>query len=207
MKILALELSSPRGSIAWHEIGQEPFSTSFANDRKHSGLFFENLELCLKRFGNPERIAVGLGPGSYAGTRIAIATATGLGAVSGAQLIGVPSFCAMETEARQYAVIGDARRRSFFFARVGDRRCLEGPVLYTEEELAERLKNIPSPIFATEPFAPFAVAETTHPAALILAVIATTMHENIASTPLEPIYLRDPHITYAKARPAVSNMR
>jgi tRNA A37 threonylcarbamoyladenosine modification protein TsaB len=78
MKILALELSSSIGSIAWIDDAADPFSTTFANDRKHSGLFFENLERCLLRFGNPELIVVGLGPGSYAGTRIAIATAIGL---------------------------------------------------------------------------------------------------------------------------------
>src|SRR4051812_22672270 len=135
MKILALELSSAQGSIAWQETGAEPFSRSFPNDRKHSGLFFENLQGCLKRFGNPDRIAVGSGPGSYAGSRIAIATATGLAAINHSELIGVPSPCAMETEAKQYVVIGDARRGSFYFAQVRERLCMDGPHLCTEGEL------------------------------------------------------------------------
>ena len=136
MKILALELSSGQGSIAWVEDDRDLFVSEFANDRKHSGLFFENLQRSIAQFGKADRIVVGLGPGSYAGTRIAIATAMGLQAATCAELIGLPSLCAMPTEETEYAVIGDARRQSFFFARVLGRCCVEGPVLCTQEELA-----------------------------------------------------------------------
>src|SRR3982751_3989958 len=90
MKILALELSSGQGSIAWREDGRDLEAMEFPNDRKHSGLFFENLERSLAQFGNPDRIVVGLGPGSYAGTRIAIATATGLQVAADSELLGFP---------------------------------------------------------------------------------------------------------------------
>ena len=78
MKILALELSSGQGSVAWLENDREPSVRTFANDRKHSGLFFENLQIYSREFGAPDVIVAGLGPGSYAGVRIAIATAVGL---------------------------------------------------------------------------------------------------------------------------------
>ena len=54
MKILALELSSGQGSVAWLENDREPFVRIFANDRKHSGLFFENLQICSREFGTPD---------------------------------------------------------------------------------------------------------------------------------------------------------
>src|ERR1700730_16258820 len=104
MKILALELSSGQGSLAWLEDGREPFVRIFANDRKHSGLFFENLQICSREFGTPDAIVVGLGPGSYAGVRIAIATAVGLRAASATKLVGIASICGMNTVARQYCV-------------------------------------------------------------------------------------------------------
>ena len=201
MKILAFELSSPQGSIAWQEPGAEPFSRSFQNDRKHSGLFFENVEACLKRFGNPDRIAIGLGPGSYAGTRIAIATATGLAAIDRSELIGVPSFCAMETKTKQYAVIGDARRGSYYFAQVRDRRCVEGPLLCTEGELNNRLMNFADSVYATEPLAMFPQMIVNYPGALLLTQIAATMPPPADAQPLEPLYLREPNITYPKNRP------
>src|SRR5438105_503749 len=106
MKILALELSSGQGSIAWLDNDREPFLRFFANDRRHSGLFFQNLQLCSREFGPPHTIVVGLGPGSYAGVRIAIATALGLRAPSPTRLLGLASICGMDTPASEYRVIG-----------------------------------------------------------------------------------------------------
>jgi tRNA A37 threonylcarbamoyladenosine modification protein TsaB len=71
----------------------------------------------------------GLGPGSYAGTRIAIATAIGLEASTGARLASLPSICALESDTSTYGVIGDARRQTFFFAEVRERECVTAPLL------------------------------------------------------------------------------
>jgi len=71
MKILALELSTSRGSLAWLD-GEIEFTREWPNDRKNSAAFFENLQAIRRKFGAPETITVGLGPVSYAGTRIAI---------------------------------------------------------------------------------------------------------------------------------------
>src|SRR5437667_10229867 len=78
MKILALELSSASGSIALRNADTEEFFREWPNDRKNSGPFFEYLAEMQKQFGKPDTIVVGLGPGSYAGTRIAISAAIGL---------------------------------------------------------------------------------------------------------------------------------
>jgi len=199
MKILALELSSGQGSIAWREDGQDLFVSEFANDRKHSGLFFENLQQSIARFGKADRIVVGLGPGSYAGTRIAIATAIGLQAGTGTELIGLPSLCAIPTDEAEFAVVGDARRQSFFFARVSGRRCVEGPALSTQEELSLRLEQLVVPVFSAEPLPAFSGVIVNHPSARILAQIAATEPAQASSAPLEPMYLREPHITRPKA--------
>ena len=198
MKILGLELSSSIGSIAWIDDAADPFSTTFANDRKHSGLFFENLERCLLRFGNPELIVVGLGPGSYAGTRIAIATAIGLEAATGARLLGLPSICAIDSDAETYAVIGDARRQTFFFAEVRDRSCVTDSILLSEAELNDRLQSFDGAVFTTEPLPAFPSATVSRPSAFLLAQLAQRSPQRSLSAPLEPIYLREPHITQAK---------
>src|SRR2546423_14484335 len=114
MKMLALEMSTAQGSIAFRDDGTALFDCDFAADRKHSGAFFENLQRCLEQFGSPEQIVVGIGPGSYAGVRIAIASALGLRSATGAKMVGIPSICALDVEPDDYCVIGDARRQSFF---------------------------------------------------------------------------------------------
>jgi tRNA threonylcarbamoyl adenosine modification protein YeaZ len=198
VKILALELSSGQGSIAFLDAAEERFVSAFANDRKHSGLFFENLERCLMTCGDAERIVVGLGPGSYAGTRIAIATATGLHAATGAELIGLASLCALPTDAEEYVVIGDARRQSFWFAEVRARSCVTSPILATETEMTKRLAATSLPAFTFEPLLAFPTVPVLYPSARVLAELAQTS-ASVMTAPLEPLYLREPHITQPKA--------
>lgn len=199
VKILAFELSSGQGSVALLEDGAVLFEHSFPNDRKDSGTFFGNVQLCLKNFSAPGRIVVGLGPGSYAGVRIAIATAIGLRTAVGAKLFGIPSICALDVEEKDYCVIGDARRQSFFFARVKGGRAVEGPILMTAAELEARIPDAATPIFTSEQLPQFPSAKLAYPTAGRLPALARAYPDEIDDTrPLEPIYLREPHITVPK---------
>jgi tRNA threonylcarbamoyladenosine biosynthesis protein TsaB len=192
MKILALELSSACGSLAWRD-GEIDLACKWPNDRKNSSAFFQHLAAVRKEFGLPETIIVGLGPGSYAGMRIAISAAIGLQVASGAKLIGYPSICAIESD--DYCAIGDARRNSFFFAVVRDHNLVEGPDLFTETELRARLDRHKMSIFASEQLPQFEKVELHYPSATILAKLASETNRDFAQPPLEPMYLREPHIT------------
>jgi tRNA threonylcarbamoyladenosine biosynthesis protein TsaB len=197
MKTLALEMSTAQGSIAWRADGEALFDARFAADRKHSGAFFENVQQCLERFGRPEKIVVGLGPGSYAGVRIAIATALGLRSATKAKLAGIPSICALDVKAADYCVIGDARRETFFFAAIEGGKLIEGPILQTLTELEAKIGESTLPVYASEPLPQFPVAKLAYPSAGGLEEIAGLYADNIDGA-LEPIYLREPHITVAK---------
>ena len=199
MKILALELSTSRGSLAWLH-NEVELAREWPNDRKNSAAFFENLEAVTKKVGNPERIVVGLGPGSYAGTRIAISASIGLQVSSRARLMGFPSICVMECGADEYCVIGDARRKSFFFARLRGHEVLEGPTLYSESEMKGKHDKLDStmPIFSSDSLPQFRRVVISYPSALVLARVARESHRSFFSPPLEPIYLREPHITIPK---------
>lgn len=217
MKILALELSTARGSVACLTDETE-FFREWPNDRKNSAAFFENIEVITKKLGLPETIIVGLGPGSYAGTRIAISAAIGLSLAGGTgsvpsneetlkgrpggrpsiALIGYPSICAIEGD--DYCVIGDARRNSFFFARISEHTLTEGPSLVSENELKERLTSLAPeiPVFASEHLPKFERAKLAYPSALLLARLAEEPERSFSLPPLEPMYLREPHITVPK---------
>src|SRR5437762_9669222 len=201
MKILAVEISTARGSLAWLddeiEIAQE-----WPNDRKSSAAFFENLDAAVKKFGVPKIIVVGLGPGSYAGTRIAISAAIGLQVSSGARLIGYPSICAMDSETHEYCVIGDARRKSFFFAQIRANALVESPELLSEQELKNKIATLGNDmqIFCCESLPQFPGAVTRYASAQLLARLAQDPSRNFTLPPLEPMYLREPHITLPKAQ-------
>jgi tRNA threonylcarbamoyladenosine biosynthesis protein TsaB len=199
MKILALELSSPRGSLAWRDGDVTFFAREWPNDRKNSAAFFENLDAVAKKFGSPDIIVVGLGPGSYAGTRIAISAAIGLQISSEARLIGCPSICAIESAEADYCVIGDARRKSFFFARIRGNELREGPELLSEESLKNKLASLrnETPIFCSESLSQFSEAMVRYPSAQLLARLAQDPNLNFRLPPLEPMYLREPYVTMA----------
>ena len=199
MKILALELSTSRGTMAWLD-GEIELTREWPNDRKNSAAFFENLQALRRKFGGPETITVGLGPGSYAGTRIAISAAIGVQLSSDARLIGYSSICAMECDAQEYCVIGDARRKSFFFARILNNNLIEGPTLFSQVELQARLESLDpvTPVFSSELLPQFHRHAIGFPSALILARLAKEPGRSFCLPPLEPLYLREPHITIPK---------
>src|SRR5271166_6674975 len=79
-----------------------------------------------------ERIAVGIGPGTFTGLRVGVATARGLAQSLSAELVGVSSAQALalrayaECEHRDVLAVIDARRGEAFAAayRVGGRRSI-----------------------------------------------------------------------------------
>ncbi len=201
MKILALELSTACGSLACLSEGVD-LAREWPNDRKNSRTFFANLGDMQKQFGRSERIIVGLGPGSYAGTRIAISAAIGLQLATGSELIGLPSICAIDYAAGEYCVVGDARRQSFYFAQICGNELVEGPDLLSETELQAKLDALDEKmsIFASEELPQFSRVQIRYPSARVLARLARDANRRFVLPPLEPIYLREPHITVSKPK-------
>jgi tRNA threonylcarbamoyladenosine biosynthesis protein TsaB len=200
VKILALELSTARGSLAWLDEDDTDLTREWPNDRKNSAVFFENLAAVSEKFGAPDTIIVGLGPGSYAGTRIAISAAIGVQVSSGAHLIGFPSISALQCDAHEYCVIGDARRKSFFFARIRANNLIEGPTLFSESELKPKLNAVgmAMPVFTSDSLPQFERAVVRFPSAPVLARLAREPQRSFSLPPLVPIYLREPHVTMPK---------
>jgi tRNA threonylcarbamoyl adenosine modification protein YeaZ len=206
VKILALEISTAQGSVALLEDRQEPIAFHFRNDRKHSGAFFQSLHDVSQHIHKLDAIVVGLGPGSYAGVRIAIAAAIGLQAASGSRLLGLPSICAIDPAPNEYCVVGDARRNSFSFAHIRANEIVEGIHLYSEAELHARLKDLDSRtvVFSSENLPQFQEAIVRHPSALVLGKLVQRSALHASEAPLQPIYLREPHITIPNDKRNVS---
>ncbi len=193
MKRLALDLSTRRGSVALADEAEILFARDWANDRRTAAPFFETIADVLKEFGSPEIIIVGLGPGSYTGTRIAIATGLGLAATTGAQLCGLPSVLGLGDDGENFVALGDAKRATFFFAQICGGDLSEAPKLFSRAELERRLGSVP--IFSSDDLPDFPGVELRFPRATRLLEIARVRPQNLVRAPLTPIYLREPHIT------------
>ena len=199
--ILALEASSDFASVAlWRDegvfAGQE-----FASKRSLSADLFPVLERLLEGVPLVDTIVVGLGPGSYAGVRITIAAALGLQSVWGCDLVGIPSVAALGSVTGNYQAIGDARRGTWYYSQVRDGLCEEGPLLLdSAEELRAALSRGVGPVRSSEVLPLEWGSEVHAPKAAVLAELAARGCGILQRSDLEPLYLRDPHITVAVPR-------
>jgi tRNA threonylcarbamoyladenosine biosynthesis protein TsaB len=216
LKILALDLSSTRGTIALCESGDPPADAAaedgqakrlpysvvaqhdWPNDRRASAPFFSVLDEVVRKYGPPKLIVVGLGPGSYTGTRIALAAAIGLQTTAGAQLCGLSSAVAISLD-NEYAVIGEAKRSSFFFAQVRDGLLVGEPQLLAETELNATIARSAVPVYTSDELPNIPRAQIRFPSAELLCARALRAPDKVIRAPLKPIYLRPPHITSPRA--------
>jgi tRNA threonylcarbamoyladenosine biosynthesis protein TsaB len=198
MKALAFDLSTRQGSIALADDDRLIVSREWSNDQRNSAPFFHTLDQVIHEYSSPEMIIVGTGPGSYTGTRIAISAGMGLQATTDATLCGLPSISAISAEP-DYAVLGDAKRSSFFFARVRGGTLVNEIALMSEPDIIARISQTTIPIYTSDDLPQFEQARLRFPSAALLCQRAREFPRNLMRAPLSPIYLREPHITVRRA--------
>lgn len=122
MKILALEFSSPlrcAAVFAGNAVTGRACESK-TRETKPIALITSALHEAGVRVEELDLIAVGIGPGSYAGIRIAISIAQGLHLAHGTKLVGISSADCVAHQLNQEepaSIIIDAQRDEFFIAR------------------------------------------------------------------------------------------
>lgn len=124
--ILGFDCSTPATATALARDGEETLCARHVPGAgERPGHAAQLLPLCNAllgraglRFADLDRIAVGLGPGTFTGLRIAIATARGLAHAGDTELTGVPTLEVLAAGANHPAVLAvlDARRGEAFAA-------------------------------------------------------------------------------------------
>ncbi len=205
MEILAIESSSPSGSLALWRDGLLVDVRNFQSERAHNSVLFAPLEAVLRQAEALEFIVCGTGPGSYSGVRVGIAAAIGVSLARSVPLIGMPSIGALSQAQGldRYAVCGDARRGAWWWAEWESGRLTVPPVTASESETAARAAAWGGHIFTVDAVSPaFCHATPANPRAEILAADAAGLSESavarLASQPVEPIYLSAPFVTVSK---------
>lgn len=192
---------------------------------RHSTALLAEVERAVEVAGGWDRIgriAVGLGPGSFVGIRIGIATARGLAASTGLPVSGVctldalargmtavgalaPPPQASADELRAHLAVLDARRGEVFAALYSAGERLWEPFVATPEDLGERLAALPEAPLAAGPGAVRfrhelasrgveipADADPVHRLAARHVCALATSVGSEAGGRLDPIYLRPP---------------
>jgi tRNA threonylcarbamoyladenosine biosynthesis protein TsaB len=125
VRILALETSSLRGSVALVEDGTLIRGIEHQRENAHGESMLPLIERAFAdtgwRRGDVDRVAVGIGPGSFTGLRVGIALALGLSEGWDVPLVGVPSLQAIALAAPPEragcrCVLLDARKGELFAA-------------------------------------------------------------------------------------------
>jgi len=154
MKILALDTSSPRGSIALLEDDELTAELRLTSADTHSARLLSGVEYLLSAAGwrlqECGLIAAGIGPGSFTGIRIGVATALGLAQSIGCALAPVSGLDALASAVarllspgnRDEPAIGiamDASRGQIYYAEYrvrGGRLCAAGKPSLRSTDLA-----------------------------------------------------------------------
>jgi tRNA threonylcarbamoyladenosine biosynthesis protein TsaB len=182
---LVIENSAVPGSLALARNGTVLFERTF----RGAGELATEIAGAIELVDQLHEVIVGIGPGSYTGLRVAIATAFGLSLATGCRRWACPSILGFAEN--DYAVVGDARRGSIFFARIAEGVIVEGPQLLPKTELSDLMREqLRVPLFAVEAVPELPEVEVKVPSARFL------LNKRGCYTPLsEPIYLKEPHIT------------
>ncbi len=124
--MLAIETSSERGGVALCE-GERPLGErGLETDRQHAGGLLPAIDALLAECGvgleRVETIALSVGPGSFTGLRIGLATALGLCFGTGRGIVPVPTLAALSLQAGRLPRIApmlDARKGQVYAGLYG----------------------------------------------------------------------------------------
>ncbi len=213
MKILALEFSSNERSVAVAEGNASGFTllgaATEAALRGSTGMVLVDRALreAHLRPADIDLLVVGLGPGSYAGIRSAIAIAQGWQLARNTRLIGVGSVEVLAREAQIRGIYGDvtiiidAQRKELYVARYRVSEITMESIQPLQIFPADLKQGLAEGVVAGPGAAQLtAGALDLYPAAATLARLAATRSGSESGEHLEPIYLRE--TSFVKAPPS-----
>ena len=215
MKILALEFSSPQRSVAVvqeragagaNDLG-EAIETG-ARSTNALGLVEEALRQAQIERAQVECLAIGLGPGSYNGIRLAIALAQGWQLARPVKLLGISTAECLAAQAQAEGIFGrvhvviDAQRGEFYLASYDlsseARHEIEPLHLASLQEVQAR-QQAGGILIGPEATKWFPASRVLYPRAATLGRLARGRTDFVAGEEMKPIYLRETQ--FVKAPP------
>jgi tRNA threonylcarbamoyladenosine biosynthesis protein TsaB len=200
--VCAVDTSSALGSIALYDangtlLGEAEERVSNAHGESLLPMIDRVFRAANAKPADVARWCVGLGPGSFTGTRIAVATVKGIVLATGAEVVGVTSLEAMLAIAGDVAAVDAIRGEVYVQAKNRDPACIrpedflgwlgevEGAAL-----VGDAAKKLSGPGFThlDEPKLPHARG----------VYLAARGRPAMSVDVLEPVYVRAPEITYPR---------
>ena len=209
MKILALEWSSSHKSVAILEETSGTILAAATDETSQAIPVFPLIDRALKQAGltpsQIDRLAVGIGPGSYTGIRVALSVAQGWHAARQTPILAVPTHHVLAQQVWEsgyrgpFAIAVDAQRQEYYFARFEATPAGWKEVHPLQLVSAESLRSFSEPLYGPDLQSILPQIHPFYPAAQTLAFLACKQSPVPAPHLLQPIYLRKP--TFRKAPP------
>lgn len=215
MITLSIEQSTVQGSVALLRdeaiLETRAWEYTWRSPQHLFAVVPEVLGAASVEIGEIDRFAAGLGPGSFAGCRMAVSTARALALPGDMCVFGVSSGEALafdvlrETQAESVFVVGDARRQHVWFAQFkrGDlgpltiipwslrpSECLADVLTGNAVIVSSEWDRLSSLLKQACPNGALLIEENRFPAAAALGLLACRkVTDHISSDPISPIYL------------------
>lgn len=209
MLTLGVDTAESIGGVALYEedvLGEEQRMDA---PLKHAECLIPSIDAVLeaanRALSEVDRIAVNLGPGSFTGLRIGLATALGLSQALDRTLVGVDGSLAYRQRASSHrrVCVAIQSRRDLIYVRWFSGPKPRGPIrLQKESELIDQLKSEERTLtlvgsaaealaaqIADHPWIELGSEDALRPSALSIAEIGATLGSEDRSVRLEPIYV------------------
>ncbi len=215
MKLCAVETSTPIGSVALFENGNLISECEQRVSNAHGEALLPILEKLLSDAGwkarNVDRWGIGVGPGSFTGTRIGVSTVKGIVIATGAAVVAVDAFDAVahgvEISANEtIATVLDAQRGEVFVQST----CIKEPIFAAIRDVPRLFESLHSSLvvvgaggalvdWSAATFETRFVSDSPHDIPRACSIGKIAMHATPSSVDtLEPFYVRPPDITVSK---------
>jgi tRNA threonylcarbamoyladenosine biosynthesis protein TsaB len=220
MRALGIDTSTHRAQVALWDGATCVARESNDDPRLHAERLVGLIDLAMGRAGwnksQIDLVACCVGPGSFTGVRVALATAKGIALGLGRPIVGVGSLEAMASAARasgekRVVPLLDAKKSEVFWAAYDEvGAVLAGPGHVSVHEVAELVRGIGQVVLVGEVAASLAL-----PGLRVLSSPATDLPDALEVARLgaiklaerggddvhglEPVYVRPPDITVPKA--------
>lgn len=223
MRILTIDTATRRATVAALDDDRLVASAVHEKRLEHAEriLLMVDEVVSQARWKAPDLLAVGMGPGSFTGVRVGMATAKGLGMALRVPAVGVVSLEAMAWQARHQAgaqpvvTLLDAKKNEVFAAVYGaagqelaapchlGRQAVDQWLASNAPAGASIVGEVAGQLGLTSAWLRGEACDLPGPAAMAaLAITRWQQNERDELTWLEPLYVRPPDVTYpAGARP------
>jgi tRNA threonylcarbamoyl adenosine modification protein YeaZ len=202
MLVCAVDTSSAVGSVALYDasgslLGEAEERVSNAHGESLLPMIDRVFRAANAKPGDVTRWCVGLGPGSFTGTRIAVATVKGVALATGAEVVGVTSLEAMLAIAGDVAAVDAIRGEVYVQAKGREPACIrpEAFVDWLGEARAVALVGEAAKKLECAGCTHLDEPKLPHARGVYLAARGRPPTDLDA---LEPTYVRPPEITYPR---------